>query len=113
MRFNRPCLTCQKLHADKGDYCAECRKTHDAERERKRSQDPIRQAKKRTLYSSAYKNAREIIKNNATHCHICKKAFTDRADITADHLIAGDPASPLAPAHKRCNYGRGNRPLNQ
>jgi hypothetical protein len=112
MRFPRPCLKCQKLHTDPGDYCKVCRTAHERERERRRSQDPIRQARKKILYSSAYKAAREIIKANATHCHLCKEPFTDRSQITADHLIAGDPASPLAPAHLRCNSARGNRPLN-
>ena len=30
----------------------------------------------------------------ATHRHLCKQAFTDRNQITADHLIPGDPLSP-------------------
>lgn len=112
MRFPRPCLKCQQLHSDKGDYCQGCRSAYEQERERRRSQDPIRQVKKKLLYSSAYKAARAIIKANATHCHICKEPFTDRSQISADHLIPGDPASPLAPAHLRCNSSRGNRPLN-
>jgi hypothetical protein len=111
MRFPRPCLKCQVLHQDIGDYCAECRRQIDRDRERKRSQDPKHQVRKRLLYSSAYKATAKILRANATHCHICKKAFTDRNEITADHLIAGDPASPLAPAHKTCNSSRGNRPL--
>jgi hypothetical protein len=113
MRFPRPCLKCQQLHTDRGDYCAGCRATHEQERERQRAADPKRQAKKRTLYSSAYRATAKIIKQNATHCHICKEPFTNRNEITADHLIAGDPASPLAPAHARCNYARGDRPLDR
>jgi hypothetical protein len=112
MRFPRPCLKCQQLHRDQGDYCNSCRTQSERERERQRSQDPVRQAKKKILYSSAYRNAREILKANATHCHLCKEPFTDRSEISADHLVPGDPASPLLPAHKRCNYARGNRPLN-
>jgi 5-methylcytosine-specific restriction endonuclease McrA len=112
MRLPRPCLKCQVLHKDKGDYCADCRKTYEQEREKKRSQDPVHQARKRLLYSSAYKTAARVMRQNATHCHICKEPFTDRLQITADHLIPGDPASPLAPAHKGCNSRRGNRPLS-
>jgi hypothetical protein len=111
MRFPRPCLKCQVLHQDQGDYCADCRTARERDREKKRSQDPKLQAHKRRLYSSAYKATAKIIRENATHCHICKQAFTDRTQITADHLVAGDPASPLAPAHKSCNSSRGNRPL--
>lgn len=112
MRFPRPCLKCNVLHKDKGDYCAACRKQYERDRERKRYEDPVFRARKQLLYSSAYKATAKIIKANATHCHICKEAFTDRSQITADHLIPGDPASPLAPAHKGCNSRRGNRPLD-
>ncbi len=111
MRFARPCLECQRLHTDKGEFCADCRTKRERDRERQRSLDPKHRAKKRELYSSAYKATAKILKANATHCHICKKPFTSRAEITADHLIAGDPASPLAPAHKSCNSSRGNKPL--
>jgi hypothetical protein len=107
MRFPRPCLQCQKLHQDRGDYCQDCRRV----KEKAREDNSYRKEKKRMLYSSAYKAAAKIIKANATHCHICKQPFTNRADITADHLIPTDPASPLAPAHRGCNSSRGNKPL--
>ena len=107
MRFQRPCLSCQRLHKDYGDFCSNCRK----ERNRIRESNPERKFKKRVLYSSTYKAIAKIIKANATHCHICKKAFINRDEITADHLIAGDPISALAPAHKKCNSSRGNKPL--
>lgn len=107
MKFPRPCLECQKLHIDYGDYCAACRR----EVQRRINNNPNRRARKQALYSSAYRAAAKIIKANATHCHICKQPFESRADITADHIIAGDANSPLAPAHKTCNSARGNRPL--
>lgn len=111
MRLPRPCLKCQILHKDKGDYCADCRRDYERLRDKKRYQNPVYRARKQLLYSSGYKAAREIIKQNATHCHLCGQPFTDRAEITADHLLAGDPASPLAAAHKGCNSRRGNKPL--
>jgi 5-methylcytosine-specific restriction endonuclease McrA len=52
----------------------------------------------------------EVIERNLP-CHLCKKPFMSRADITADHLIPGNPNSALAPAHKSCNSSRGNKPL--
>jgi hypothetical protein len=66
----------------------------------------------RTLYRSpTYRRARQHIKDTATHCHLCKQAFTDRKDITADHLLPGNPDSPLLPAHRTCNSKRGNKPM--
>ena len=111
MRLPRPCLTCNRLHRDKGDYCAACRADHD----RKREANPNRIAKKRMMYGGDYPARRasmvtETINQNLP-CHICKKHFATAADITADHLIPGNPNSPLAPAHKSCNSSRGNKPL--
>lgn len=80
-------------------------------RDRARESDPVRRQRKRMLYTAEYRKKAMMIKASATHCHLCGKAFTDRAQITADHLIPGNPASALAPAHKSCNSRRGNRPL--
>ena len=107
MRLPRPCLDCQKLHTDKGDYCLSCRK----ERNRKKENNPERKARKKLLYNSNYRRAASLIKLTATHCHICKEPFTNREEITADHLLPGEVNSPLAPAHKSCNSARGNRGL--
>ena len=54
---------------------------------------------------------RAHLKATATHCHLCGQAFTDRNDITADHLIPGDMNSPLDAAHLSCNSRRGDKPL--
>lgn len=102
-RFPRPCLKCQKLHRDKGDYCAECRGAI----ERAREADPKRRAHKKNLYNYAYRQKAKAIKLTATHCWICREPFQIREEITADHLIPGNPDSPLAAAHKRCNSSRG------
>lgn len=67
----------------------------------------------RLLYASTeYKKAAAHIKATATHCHLCGQAFTNRNEITADHIRPGDVTSPLAPAHRRCNSSRGNKPLD-
>jgi len=104
-RFPRPCLKCQNLHRDYGDYCVGCRGAINRQRE----QDPVRKAKKKNLYNSHYRRVRQYLRQNATHCHLCQQPFTDRSEITADHIIAGDPSSPLAAAHASCNYSRGNK----
>ena len=66
----------------------------------------------RTLYNDPnYRRQRAYLKATATHCHLCKQPFTDRSQITADHLIPGQVDSPLAPAHALCNSRRGNKPL--
>jgi len=106
-RFPKPCLVCNQLTTG-GSYCA----THQLAADEK---EKLRQAGRkagRTLYNSAgYRKQRAWLKATATHCHLCKQAFTDRNQISADHLIPGDPNSPLAPAHIICNSRRGNKPL--
>ena len=106
-RFPKPCLACNQLTSG-GSYCDTHQATVD-ERER------LRQSKRkqgRTLYDTAtYRRARAYLRATATHCHLCKQPFTDRKDITADHLLPGNADSPLAPAHSVCNSRRGNKPL--
>lgn len=107
IRFPKPCLTCNKLTAG-GSYC----ETHQAIKDEQEKQRQTARKAGRTLYNTAtYRRARAYLKATATHCHLCKQAFTDRNQITADHLIPGDPLSPLAPAHAICNSKRGNKPL--
>ncbi len=107
-RFPKPCLTCNQLTTG-ASYCDK----HLAPiLEAKRIKENLRK-RGRTLYNStAYRKQRAWIKATATHCHICKQAFIDRNQISADHLIPGDPNSPLAPAHIICNSRRGNKPLS-
>ena len=103
--FPKPCMDCHTLFKGKGERCEECR----IRVSRAREADPNRRAYKANLYNAEYKAKARAIKNFATHCHICKQAFTDRAEISADHLTAGDTGSALAPAHLKCNARRGNR----
>jgi hypothetical protein len=111
MRFPRPCLQCNKLHQDKGDYCLACR----AEKERIREANPERMARKRAMYGGSYPARRkqmiEEVMYRQLPCHICKEPFITGADITADHIDPSNPSSALAPAHKSCNSRRGNAPL--
>jgi len=106
-KFPKPCLTCGVL--TKGEsYCD----THLIPvKEREKQRQAIRKGG-RTLYNDTnYRKQRAWLKATATHCHLCKQAFTDRSQITADHLIPGQIDSPLAAAHALCNSRRGNKPL--
>ena len=108
MPFPKPCLVCNQL--TKGSsYCD----THQAQADETTKRKEYLRKKGQTLYNDArYRRVRAWLKATATHCHICKQAFTDRNEISADHLIPGDINSPLDAAHISCNSRRGNRPLN-
>ena len=107
-RFKRGCLDCGALSY--GDRCPTHQAMRNLAKENKRNTIE-RQAKKKALYGGDYQSRRRAALANATHCHLCKKQFVFGDAIEADHLIAGDPYSPLAPAHRLCNQSRGDRPL--
>lgn len=105
-RFQRPCEKCGRLTAN-GFLCdfhraeANTRKNL-ADRERK-----IRSGQ----YSGSYKTRAKQVRDNAQLCHLCGEGFRFDDPWQADHVIPGDPDSPLLPAHRSCNARRGNRPL--
>jgi 5-methylcytosine-specific restriction endonuclease McrA len=62
-------------------------------------------------YSGDYKRRAKAVRQSAVNCHICGDPARINDPWTADHIIAGDRNSPLAPAHRSCNERRGNKPL--
>jgi len=76
---------------------------------------PERREKKRNLYNPRYRKEREALvgwaRQNGTICYLCKQPLGMGDKIEADHLLPGDPNSPLAPVHRLCNQRRGNKPL--
>jgi len=107
-RFRKPCLTCGQLGLP-GDTLCPRHKQVAAEHERVRQS--IRKAG-RTLYTSAaYRRMAKAVRDTAEICHLCGLGAKPNDPWTADHIIAGNPDSPLAPAHRSCNSSRGNKPL--
>jgi len=108
-RFPQPCGVCGKLTKGKS-LCEPHEK--EARARRGRSHDNAsRVARKSELYNYAYRQEAKRIRDTATHCHICKRAFVEGDKIEADHLIAGLIGGPLAAAHRHCNQSRGNKPI--
>lgn len=103
-----PCLVCKKL-TNGTSRCETHQKMWDEQAEAKR------QARKQSTgqYSGDYRIRAKIIRQNAYICHICKEGPKLNDPWQADHLIPGDPNSPLAPAHRSCNARRGNKPLEE
>ena len=80
----------------------QCERTGNGEQRRTRTHH---------FYGGDYRRRRAEVIANATHCHLCKQPLTLSDQVEADHLVPGDPASPLTPAHRLCNQRRGNKPL--
>ena len=106
-RFAIPCVTCGVLTRLDGTRCDTHQKEYDADRELRRAL-----VKKATgQYSGDYKKRAKAVRDNAVVCHICGLGAIPNNPWEADHLIPGDPDSPLAAAHRKCNLRRGNKPL--
>ena len=108
--FLKPCINCGTL--TRGTRCNTHQQQLDQAKEKKRD-TPERRAKKKAMYGWDYQQRRAHLRAQATHCHLCQQPFTSTDNIEADHLIPGDPHSPLAPAHRLCNQVRSNKPLQQ
>ena len=107
-KFPKPCLQCGKL-TQGTSYCD----IHWAEKQALREiLRPPRPKGNRPHYQGDYWKRAKEVRENAAVCHICKDGPRYGDPWTADHLIAGDPNSPLAPAHRSCNSRRGNKPLS-
>jgi hypothetical protein len=64
---------------------------------------------KRKHYAGDYQTRRKKMLKTATHCYLCGQPPTPNDPLTADHVFAGVPDSPLLPAHRSCNSRKGNR----
>jgi hypothetical protein len=107
--FPKPCLKCKAIFTARSEYCDTCRLERKPREQKPRVYSAERKIKKALLYDGGYRARAKVVRETATHCHICLKAFTDRKEIQADHLVPGNPDSPLAPAHRTCNASKGNR----
>jgi hypothetical protein len=98
-KLPKPCLDCGRLSP--GTRCDGCRLTKQRQRDEARGPRPH--------YSGDYQRRAKAVRDSATVCWICGKEANPEDVWTADHLVAGDPASPLLAAHRKCNSSRGNR----
>jgi hypothetical protein len=64
---------------------------------------------KRAHYSGDYKRRSKQVRATATVCWICKQGPIPNDPFQADHVIDGNPSSPLLPAHRSCNIKRSNQ----
>ena len=98
----RPCNTpgCPRL-AHGGPRCKEHERQHNTTRNRQR-----------THYHGNYRQRAAQVRATATHCWICNEGPRPNDPWQADHLVPGDPNSPLRAAHRSCNASRGNTPLH-
>lgn len=104
-QFARPCIDCGKLTRT-GSRCEVHRARKEAE------WDAVKASRKKQTgqYSGDYRRRAKQVRDSAEYCWICGQGARTGDPWQADHIIPGDPNSPLASAHRSCNAARGNRP---
>jgi hypothetical protein len=108
-RWPQPCAVCGTL--TKGANRCDPHEREYRQRRANAADARVDTRKKSQLYNYAYRQEAKRVKENATHCHLCKEPFLLGQPIEADHLQAGVSDSPLAAAHRLCNQRRGDKPL--
>ena len=102
--IKRPCLDCRELTGNKS-RCDAC----ESRRESRRNAS-------RPHYAGDYAKRAALVRSSAVTCWICGKPSIEGDPWTADHVLPGDPNSPLLAAHRSCNSRRGDasgrRPTN-
>jgi len=95
----RICLTCG-TPTTHGARCQKCQTQLNTRRTAQRN---------RPHYAGDYRKRAKAVRDAATTCWICGEGARINDPWTADHIDAGNPLSPLAPAHRSCNSRRGNK----
>lgn len=105
-KFMQPCLECGKLSRN-GSRC----EAHQRVKEKQWDAPKAARKKATGQYSGDYRRKARQVRMNASYCWLCGDGPRADDPFQADHVIAGDPTSPLAPAHRSCNAARGNKPM--
>jgi hypothetical protein len=104
--YAKPCLDCGKLTGG-ASRCEIHQKMLLQRLEAKRAE----RKRETGQYAGNYRKRAKQVRDSALYCHLCNEGMRIDDPFQADHLIPGDPNSPLAPAHRSCNARRGNKPL--
>ena len=95
----KPCLDCGK--PGQASRCTDCTRRKEASR--------IRPTEARNkLYNRKHRRLAAYVRATATTCWVCGQGARDGDPWQADHVLPGDPGSPLLPAHRSCNIARAN-----
>jgi len=98
MPLPRPCLDCGALSTK--SRCETCNR--ELERRRSAARPP------RKHYAGDYRKRAKAVRESAGACWLCGDGPRPNDPWQADHVVPGDPASPLAAAHRSCNIRRAN-----
>jgi hypothetical protein len=110
-QFKKPCLDCGQLSMK--SRCPSCT-TRNEQKKMEGSGGVAYRGRKAHLYGGDYKARAKHVRDTAIICHICGGGARVGREWAweADHLYPElGHTSPLAPAHRKCNQARGNKPL--
>lgn len=95
----RPCIDCGTLAS--GSRCAPCQTALEQRISAARGPRPH--------YAGNYAKRAKAVRESGEPCYLCGEHGTVDDPIQADHLVEGDPGSPLLPAHRSCNIRKSNQ----
>jgi hypothetical protein len=101
MPVQQVCLGCYRLTGN-GSRCQSCKTKRESMRNTRRDH-----------YQGDYQRRSAAVRKAAnadpsTLCWLCHTPARLDDPWTADHVLPGDPHSPLMPAHRSCNSRRGD-----
>lgn len=92
----------------RGNYCKRCSSILEAERQARRDASGRREHYKGS-YQARARKVRKLGEEGRALCWLCGRGNVPGVKWSAEHVIEGDPASPLLPTHLPCNIARENR----
>ena len=95
----RPCIDCGTLAT--GSRCPTCQTALERRLSAQRGPRPH--------YAGDYRKRAKQVRESGQPCYLCGQYGTADDPIQADHLVEGDPRSPLLPAHRSCNIRKSNQ----
>lgn len=100
----KPCLDCGRVTNGRSrcDSCFEKARTLFEQSRSGRNRE-------RAHYGGDYARRAKLVRETAEICWLCGDTARIDDPWQADHVIAGDPDSILAAAHRSCNIRRSNQ----
>lgn len=97
--FLKPCLGCGTLTRER--RCPDCHAKRLAEMPKPKGRD--------RHYRGDYDKRAKAVRDSTERCWICGEGARAGDPWQADHIIDGDPYSPLLGAHRSCNIRRSRQ----
>lgn len=105
--MKKPCLDCGR--PSDGTRCERHTASHNRHKNRVQSARRSSGGGASRPYAGDYRKRAAQVRAETVRCWICGEGGRPDDPWQADHVVPGDPDSPLAGAHRSCNIARANK----